>query len=151
MPVARNRRFLHILVCMKRNVSEVSVAIPKERIIYVNFITYFRKTSVFLCGCFLNSINFETLITYFVLLSYGQKGSVVFVLTILFISNRVPTSTAKPEKMREVFPVREKSGNFKTLPESQGIFCQGGKSRGIFQLYQKVSEKSGNFLSGREN
>ena len=32
---------------------------------------------------------------------------------------RVPTHTGKPGKLREVFPVREESGNFKILPESQ--------------------------------
>ena len=46
---------------------------------------------------------------------------------------RVPThtgKTGKPGKMREVFPVREKSG--------------------ILEFHQKVREKSGNFLSVRE-
>ena len=49
---------------------------------------------------------------------------------------RVPTrtgKTVKPGKMREVFPVREKSGNFKILPKSQGEvreFCMSqGKVR----------------------
>ena len=50
--------------------------------------------------------------------------------------HRVPThtgKTGKPGKIREVFPVREKSGNFKILPESQGKvreFCMSqGKVR----------------------
>ena len=34
--------------------------------------------------------------------------------------------------MKEVFPVREKSGNFEILEKSQGFFCQSGKSQGIF-------------------
>ena len=42
---------------------------------------------------------------------------------------RVLTCTGKPEKMREIFPVMEKSGNFKILSESQGIFYQRGKVR----------------------
>ena len=49
------------------------------------------------------------------------------------VNYRVPThtgKTGKPGKMREVFPVREKSGNFRISPESQG--------------------KVGNFLSVRE-
>ena len=45
-------------------------------------------------------------------------------------SNRVPTRTGKPGILREVFPVGEKSGNFKILPESQGILVQSGKSQG---------------------
>ena len=32
---------------------------------------------------------------------------------------RVNTSTGKPGKLSEVFPVRGKSGNFKILPKSQ--------------------------------
>ena len=38
-------------------------------------------------------------------------------------TSRVPTQTGKtgkPGKMGEVFPVREKSGNFRILPESHG-------------------------------
>ena len=50
--------------------------------------------------------------------------------------SRVPTRTGKPGKMREVFPVREKSGNFRISPESQGIFYQSGKSQG--KLDQKI-------------
>ena len=52
---------------------------------------------------------------------------------------RVPThtgKTGKPGKMREVSPVREKSGNFRISPESQGIFYQSGKSQG--KLDQKI-------------
>ena len=48
------------------------------------------------------------------------------------IGHRVPThtrKTGKPGKMREVFPVRKKSGNFRISPESQGIFYQSGKIR----------------------
>ena len=33
---------------------------------------------------------------------------------------RVPTDTGKPGKMRQLFPVREKSGNFEKLSKSQG-------------------------------
>ena len=39
---------------------------------------------------------------------------------------RVPTYTGKLGKMKEVFPVREKSGNFEILEKSQGFFCQSG-------------------------
>ena len=46
------------------------------------------------------------------------------------------SKTGKPGKMREVFPVREKSGNFRISPESQGIFYQSGKSQG--KLDQKI-------------
>ena len=55
---------------------------------------------------------------------------------------RVPTHTGKagkPGKMREVFPVREKSGNFKILPKSQGILYESGKSQG--KLDQKIKKK----------
>ena len=54
----------------------------------------------------------------------------------LWAESRVPTHTGKPGKMREVFPVREKSGNFRISPESQGIFYQSGKSQG--KLDQKI-------------
>ena len=45
--------------------------------------------------------------------------------------DRVSTSTGKRHsgKIREVFPVKEKSGNFKFLPGSQGICGQSGKIR----------------------
>ena len=33
---------------------------------------------------------------------------------------RVPTNTGKPGKMRQLFPVREKSGNFEKMSKSQG-------------------------------
>ena len=33
---------------------------------------------------------------------------------------RVPTDTGKPGKMRQLFPVREKSGNFEKILKSQG-------------------------------
>ena len=33
---------------------------------------------------------------------------------------RVPTDTGKPGKMRQLFPVREKSGNFGKKSKSQG-------------------------------
>ena len=36
------------------------------------------------------------------------------------VNSRVPTCTGKPGKLSEVFPVREKSENFKMLPKSQG-------------------------------
>ena len=55
--------------------------------------------------------------------------------------NRDPThtgKTGKPGKMREVFPVREKSGNFRISPESQGIFYQSGKSQGNFNQKKKL-------------
>ena len=54
------------------------------------------------------------------------------------VSLRVPTHTGKPGKMREVFPVRGKSGNFKILPKSQGILYQSGKSQGT--LDQKIKK-----------
>ena len=37
-----------------------------------------------------------------------------------FLDARVPTDTGKPEKMRQLFPVREKSGNFEKMSNSQG-------------------------------
>ena len=40
---------------------------------------------------------------------------------------RVPTSTGKPGTMREVFPVREKSGNFSKKARN---FVSQGKVRG---------------------
>ena len=44
-----------------------------------------------------------------------------------------PLTLGKPGKMREVFPVREKSGNFRISPESQGkvmeFFISQGKVR----------------------
>ena len=52
--------------------------------------------------------------------------------------HRVPTHTGKPGKRREVFPVREKSGNFKILPKSQGILYESGKSQG--KLDQKIKK-----------
>ena len=42
---------------------------------------------------------------------------------------RVPTSTGKPGKMRQLFPVREKSGNFEEKKsKSQGILNESGKT-----------------------
>ena len=49
---------------------------------------------------------------------------------------RVPTHTGKPGKMREVFPVREKSGNFRISPESQGKVREFSISQG--KLDQKI-------------
>ena len=43
---------------------------------------------------------------------------------------RVPTDTGIPGKMRQLFPVREKSGNFEKMSKSQGILNESGKSRG---------------------
>ena len=43
---------------------------------------------------------------------------------------RVPTGTEKPGKMRQLFPVMEKSGNFKKMSKSQGILNESGKSQG---------------------
>ena len=54
---------------------------------------------------------------------------------------RVPTrtgKTGKPGKMREIFPVREKSGNFKHLPESQGTVREFCMSQG--KLDQKIKK-----------
>ena len=45
-------------------------------------------------------------------------------------SYRVPTDTGKPGKMRQLFPVREKSGNFENVSKSQGILNESGKSQG---------------------
>ena len=42
----------------------------------------------------------------------------------------VPTDTGKPGKMRQLFPVREKSGNFEKTSKSQGILNESGKSQG---------------------
>ena len=49
--------------------------------------------------------------------------------------------------MREVFPVREKSRNFKHLPKSQVIFYQSEKSQGkldqkIIKLFYRESLKT---------
>ena len=44
--------------------------------------------------------------------------------------HRVPTDTGKPGKMRQLFPVREKSGNFEKMSKSQGILNESGKSQG---------------------
>ena len=52
------------------------------------------------------------------------------------IKCRIPTHTGKPGKMREVFPVREKSGNFRISPESQGEVREFSISQG--KLDQKV-------------
>ena len=41
---------------------------------------------------------------------------------------RVPTGTGKPGKMRQLFPVREKSGNFEKILKSQGILSKSGKT-----------------------
>ena len=50
--------------------------------------------------------------------------------------SRVPTHTGKPGKMREVFPVREKSENFRISPESQGKVMEFFISQG--KLDQKI-------------
>ena len=52
-----------------------------------------------------------------------------FQFHVLLFVCRVHTCTGKPGKLREVFSVREKSLNFKILPESQGILVQSGKIR----------------------
>ena len=44
--------------------------------------------------------------------------------------HRVPTDTGKPGKMRQLFPVREKSGNFEKILKSQGILSESRKSQG---------------------
>ena len=49
---------------------------------------------------------------------------------LLIVFYRVPTRTGKPGKLREVFPVGEKSGNFKMLPESQGKIRDFWSSQG---------------------
>ena len=51
---------------------------------------------------------------------------------------RVPTRTGKPGKIREVFPVREKSGNFKIFSESQGKVREFCISQG--KLDQKIKK-----------
>ena len=71
--------------------------------------------------------------------SFRGGGGQPLVLSLVLSTNRVPThtgKTGKPGKMREVFPVREKSGNFRISPESRGIFYQSGKSQG--KLDQKI-------------
>ena len=50
---------------------------------------------------------------------------------------RVLTGTGKPGKMREVFSVREKSGNVSILPESQGKLDQK-----IIKLFYGASLKT---------
>ena len=47
---------------------------------------------------------------------------------VLSLVLRVPTSTGKPGKMRQLFPVREKSGNFEKKSKSQGILNESGKN-----------------------
>ena len=41
---------------------------------------------------------------------------------------QVPTGTGKPGKMRQLFPVREKSGNFEAMSKSQGILNESEKN-----------------------
>ena len=50
--------------------------------------------------------------------------------------------------MREVFPIMEKSGNFKFLPESQGILYKSGKIRLQNKKYQVVKVSPGGSLTG---
>ena len=55
--------------------------------------------------------------------SYGEVELFENILSYIlhrFVSDRVPTDTGKPGKMRQLFPVREKSGNFEKLSKSQG-------------------------------
>ena len=47
----------------------------------------------------------------------------------IHIHLRVPTRTGKPGKMREIFSVGEKLGNFKILLESRGILYKSWKIR----------------------
>ena len=49
------------------------------------------------------------------------------------------TGTERQGKVRKVFPVREKLGNFKILTKSQGFLGQLGKGQG--KLYQKTKKK----------
>ena len=79
---------------------------------------------------------------YFGVMSSQLKWFCTYSVVVSAFS-RVPThtgKTGKPGKMREVFPVREKSGNFRISPESQGkvreFFYQSGKSQG--KLDQKI-------------
>ena len=41
-------------------------------------------------------------------------------VSVEIAKDRVPTDTGKPGKMRQLFPVREKSGNFEKVLKSQG-------------------------------
>ena len=49
--------------------------------------------------------------------TFGRWKEILLAMEYLF---RVPTDTGKPGKMRQLFPVREKSGNFEKMSESQG-------------------------------
>ena len=52
---------------------------------------------------------------------FGKKNNVLIsTLRTNSSSCRVPTDTGKPGKMRQLFPVREKSGNFEKTLKSQG-------------------------------
>ena len=51
---------------------------------------------------------------------------------------RVQGSTGRQGKVREVFPIRKKLGNFKILTKSSGILGQSGNGQG--RLYQKISK-----------
>ena len=54
-----------------------------------------------------------------VLLNYCSV-QVLSIIKMLSTVSRVPTDTGKPGKMRQLFPVREKSGNFEKILKSQG-------------------------------
>ena len=72
----------------------------------------------------LNGKNYELQVTIFIPELVLCKGHV---------NHRVPTGTGKPGipgKMRQLFPVREKSGNFEKMSKSQGILNESGKSQG---------------------
>ena len=54
----------------------------------------------------------------------------------------VPTWTGKPGKMRKLFPVREKSGNFEQTGKVGEFYQKNWKHEGILP---KIMEKLGNF------
>ena len=53
------------------------------------------------------------------------SGASIFLLKTRNKEARVPTDTGKPGKMRQLFPVREKSGNFEKMSKGQGILREG--------------------------
>ena len=52
--------------------------------------------------------------------SHCTVGIYSFCIRMREVGLRVPTGAGKPGQMRQLFPVREKSGNFEKMPKSQG-------------------------------
>ena len=65
-------------------------------------------------------------------LSLSKNFALLFqgVLHVKSSMFRVPTGTGKTGKMRKLFPVMEKSGNFEKMSKSRRILNKSGKSQG---------------------